>query len=128
MIPYGRNPSDCKLTFCTSVIIGETMQEALDKRDRMAAVLKQSVEVKLAGMFLSQRHGLFQARSGRAAAGAEDQRIAHLVRGVRGWRPGQDFARNAGGTDRRRADFIGTRRASPRTWRPRWRRSAVMDS
>lgn len=50
MIPHGRKPSDCKLLFATSVIIGETMQEALDKRDRTAAALKESVEVKLAGM------------------------------------------------------------------------------
>ena len=41
---------DCKVLFCTSVTIGETMQEALDKHDRTAAALKESVEVKLAGM------------------------------------------------------------------------------
>ena len=60
-----------------------------------------------------QRHRLFQTRSGCTATGAEDQRLAHLVRGLRGGRR-QDAARDAGGTHgwryrlRRHADSIAS--------------------
>jgi alkanesulfonate monooxygenase SsuD/methylene tetrahydromethanopterin reductase-like flavin-dependent oxidoreductase (luciferase family) len=51
---HGREPSDCKVMFSTSVVIGDTMQEAREKRARAAAALADTMEVKLAGMsFLS---------------------------------------------------------------------------
>ncbi len=50
MPSHGRQPSDCKVLFNTSVIIGETMQDALDKRARMTAALEQNMDVRLAGM------------------------------------------------------------------------------
>ena len=46
----GRKPSDCKVLFATSVVIGETMEEARDKRARMSAALADSMETRLAGM------------------------------------------------------------------------------
>ena len=39
MLRHGRNPSDLKVLFATSVVIGETMQDADDKRARMTAAL-----------------------------------------------------------------------------------------
>jgi alkanesulfonate monooxygenase SsuD/methylene tetrahydromethanopterin reductase-like flavin-dependent oxidoreductase (luciferase family) len=50
MVASGRNPSDCKVLFATSVVIGETMQEAQDKRARMTAALAASMETRLGGM------------------------------------------------------------------------------
>jgi FMN-dependent oxidoreductase (nitrilotriacetate monooxygenase family) len=50
MDQLGRNPSDCKVLFATSVVIGETMQEAREKRARMTAALANSMESRLAGM------------------------------------------------------------------------------
>jgi FMN-dependent oxidoreductase (nitrilotriacetate monooxygenase family) len=47
---HGRDPSACKVMFATSVIIGDTMADALEKRARMAAALAESLDVKLAGM------------------------------------------------------------------------------
>src|SRR5260370_5126330 len=50
MQAQGRQPSDCKVLFTTSVIIGETMAEANDKRARMTAALEKTIDVRLAGM------------------------------------------------------------------------------
>jgi FMN-dependent oxidoreductase (nitrilotriacetate monooxygenase family) len=50
MVPCGRKPTDCKVLFNTSVIIGETMQDALDRRARMTAALERSMETRMAGM------------------------------------------------------------------------------
>jgi FMN-dependent oxidoreductase (nitrilotriacetate monooxygenase family) len=50
MPPLGRKPTDCKVLFATSVVIGETMQEAQEKRARMTAALADSLETKLGGM------------------------------------------------------------------------------
>jgi FMN-dependent oxidoreductase (nitrilotriacetate monooxygenase family) len=50
MLPCGRRPSDCKVLFNTSVVIGETIQDARDKRARMTAALESSIDVRLAGM------------------------------------------------------------------------------
>jgi FMN-dependent oxidoreductase (nitrilotriacetate monooxygenase family) len=48
--PHGRKPTDCKVMFLTSVVIGETMQDANDKRARMTAGLEKAIDVRLAGM------------------------------------------------------------------------------
>jgi FMN-dependent oxidoreductase (nitrilotriacetate monooxygenase family) len=50
MEPLGRRPSDCKVLFATSVVLGDTMEEARDKRARMTAALADSMETRLAGM------------------------------------------------------------------------------
>ena len=39
MAPHGREPSACKVMFSTSIVIGDTMQEAREKRARAAAAL-----------------------------------------------------------------------------------------
>jgi FMN-dependent oxidoreductase (nitrilotriacetate monooxygenase family) len=54
MAAHGRLPSDCKVMFSTSIVIGDTMQEAREKRARAAAALVNTMDVKLAAMsFLS---------------------------------------------------------------------------
>jgi len=54
MAPHGRAPSTCKVMFSTSIVIGDTIDEARDKRARAAAALANTMEVKLAAMsFLS---------------------------------------------------------------------------
>jgi len=54
MAAHGRAPSDCKVMFSTSIVIGDTMQEAGEKRARAAAALASTMDVKLAAMsFLS---------------------------------------------------------------------------
>jgi FMN-dependent oxidoreductase (nitrilotriacetate monooxygenase family) len=50
MEKIGRRPSDCKVLFATSVVLGDTMQDANDKLARMRAALEKSVETKLGGM------------------------------------------------------------------------------
>ena len=50
MVPLGRTPTDCKVLFNTSVIIADTMQEALDRRARMTEALERNMDVRLAGM------------------------------------------------------------------------------
>jgi FMN-dependent oxidoreductase (nitrilotriacetate monooxygenase family) len=50
MEKWERQPGDCKVLFATSVVIGETMQDAYDKRERMAAALADSMESRLGGM------------------------------------------------------------------------------
>ncbi|WP_428492067.1 NtaA/DmoA family FMN-dependent monooxygenase [Rhodopila sp.] len=50
MQPLGRKPSDCKVLFATSVVLGDTMDDARDKRARMTAALADSMETRLAGM------------------------------------------------------------------------------
>ena len=46
----GRVPSDCKVMYCASVIIGDTMEEAREKQARMTAGLADRMDVKLAAM------------------------------------------------------------------------------
>jgi FMN-dependent oxidoreductase (nitrilotriacetate monooxygenase family) len=54
MVPHGREPSGCKVMFSTSIVIGDTMDEAREKRARAAAALVNTMDVKLAAMsFLS---------------------------------------------------------------------------
>jgi len=50
MGPAGRSPTDCKVLFNTSVIVAETMDEALDRRARMTAALERNMDFRLAGM------------------------------------------------------------------------------
>jgi FMN-dependent oxidoreductase (nitrilotriacetate monooxygenase family) len=50
MAPHGRRPSDCKVLFNTSVVVGETMDDAKYKRARMTAALEKTIDVRLAGM------------------------------------------------------------------------------
>ena len=50
MGPLGRNPADCKVMYCASVTLGDTMAEAKEKHARMAAGLADRMDVKLAGM------------------------------------------------------------------------------
>jgi FMN-dependent oxidoreductase (nitrilotriacetate monooxygenase family) len=50
MTAQGRKPSDCKVLFATSVVMGETTQDASDRRTRMTAALANQIETKLAGM------------------------------------------------------------------------------
>jgi FMN-dependent oxidoreductase (nitrilotriacetate monooxygenase family) len=50
MIKCGRNPKDLKVLFATSVVIGETMQDAQDRQARMMAAQAKSLDTKLAGM------------------------------------------------------------------------------
>jgi FMN-dependent oxidoreductase (nitrilotriacetate monooxygenase family) len=50
----GRRPSDCKIMFCTSIVLGETMREARDKKARLDAALAANLEPRLAQLsFLS---------------------------------------------------------------------------
>jgi FMN-dependent oxidoreductase (nitrilotriacetate monooxygenase family) len=46
----GRDPNAIKVLFATSVIIGDTMEEAREKHARLAAAQHQMIETKLAGM------------------------------------------------------------------------------
>jgi len=46
----GRDPSSCKVLFLTSLVIGETEQDARDKRERMAAAAERRIDYKLAVM------------------------------------------------------------------------------
>ena len=50
MPAHGRAPGECKVLFNTSVVIAETMQEALDRRERMTAALERNLDVRLAAM------------------------------------------------------------------------------
>jgi FMN-dependent oxidoreductase (nitrilotriacetate monooxygenase family) len=50
MLPLGRDRDACKVMHCASVILGDTMQEAREKQQRMAAGLAEKMDVKLAGM------------------------------------------------------------------------------
>jgi FMN-dependent oxidoreductase (nitrilotriacetate monooxygenase family) len=46
----GRDPSAIKVLFATSVVIGDTMDEAREKHARLAAAQHKMIETKLAGM------------------------------------------------------------------------------
>jgi FMN-dependent oxidoreductase (nitrilotriacetate monooxygenase family) len=50
MPSHDRVPSACKVLFNTSIVIGETMQDAQDRRERMTAALEANINVRLAGM------------------------------------------------------------------------------
>jgi long-chain alkane monooxygenase len=46
----GRDPKSIKILFSTSIILGDTMEEAREKHARLAAQQKDMIETKLAGM------------------------------------------------------------------------------
>ncbi len=50
MTPHGRNPDDCKVMFCTSIVLGETVDEAQQRKARYTAALADNMNVRLAGM------------------------------------------------------------------------------
>jgi FMN-dependent oxidoreductase (nitrilotriacetate monooxygenase family) len=50
MVPQSREPGDCKVMFNTSIVIGDTLDDARDKRARMTAALADTMDVKLAAM------------------------------------------------------------------------------
>jgi FMN-dependent oxidoreductase (nitrilotriacetate monooxygenase family) len=54
MADHGRSPSECKVMFCTSVVLGETMEEAFYRKQRIDAALAGNLEPRLAQLsFLS---------------------------------------------------------------------------
>ena len=54
MASHGRKPQDCKVMFCAAVVLGETMREALDKKQRLDAAAASNLEPRLAQLsFLS---------------------------------------------------------------------------
>ncbi len=54
MAQHGRRPQDCKVMFCVAVVLGETMQEALDKKQRLDAATASNLQPRLAQLsFLS---------------------------------------------------------------------------
>jgi alkanesulfonate monooxygenase SsuD/methylene tetrahydromethanopterin reductase-like flavin-dependent oxidoreductase (luciferase family) len=50
MAASGRDPHDCKIMFCTSVTLGDTSDEARQRRERFAASLAGNLNTRLAGM------------------------------------------------------------------------------
>lgn len=48
MVGWGRDPDTCKLLFCVSVVLGETVAEAVDKKARRRAALAANLEPRLA--------------------------------------------------------------------------------
>ncbi len=50
MLALGRDPDACKVMHCASVILGDTIAEAREKQQRMAAGLAEKMDVKLAAM------------------------------------------------------------------------------
>ncbi|WP_428487742.1 NtaA/DmoA family FMN-dependent monooxygenase [Rhodopila sp.] len=50
MIAHGRRPADLKVLFATSVVMGDTMQDADDRRARITAALADQIDTRLAGM------------------------------------------------------------------------------
>ena len=54
MADLGRHPHSCKIMFCAAVVLGETMQEACDKKERLDRALAENLEPRLAQLsFLS---------------------------------------------------------------------------
>jgi alkanesulfonate monooxygenase SsuD/methylene tetrahydromethanopterin reductase-like flavin-dependent oxidoreductase (luciferase family) len=54
MATYGRRPGDCKVLFSTSIVLGETVQEAQEKKQRLNAGLASNMDARLAALsFLS---------------------------------------------------------------------------
>lgn len=48
MVAQGRKPSDCKILFLINPILGETMEDAQEKRRRQLAYVREHVEERLA--------------------------------------------------------------------------------
>lgn len=54
MAALGRDPRDCKVMFCMTVVLGETMQEAREKKQRLDAAMAANLQPRLAQLsFLS---------------------------------------------------------------------------
>ena len=54
MTKEGRDPATCKVMFCVGIILGETMEDARDKKRRLDAALVENIEPRLAQLsFLS---------------------------------------------------------------------------
>jgi FMN-dependent oxidoreductase (nitrilotriacetate monooxygenase family) len=54
MLAHGRDPRDCKVMFATSIVLGETMDEAKEKQQRQQAALVANLDTRLAQLsFLS---------------------------------------------------------------------------
>jgi FMN-dependent oxidoreductase (nitrilotriacetate monooxygenase family) len=54
MAANGRRPGECKILFSTSVVLGETIREAEEKKERLNAALASNIESRLAQLsFLS---------------------------------------------------------------------------
>jgi FMN-dependent oxidoreductase (nitrilotriacetate monooxygenase family) len=47
---FGRDPGDCKVLFGTSIVLGETMDEARERKARYTAALADNMDARLAGM------------------------------------------------------------------------------
>jgi len=54
MAKHGRDPKSCKVMFCAGVVLGETLPEARERKQRMDAALAENLEPRLAQLsFLS---------------------------------------------------------------------------
>jgi alkanesulfonate monooxygenase SsuD/methylene tetrahydromethanopterin reductase-like flavin-dependent oxidoreductase (luciferase family) len=54
MSEYGRQPRDCKVLFSTSIVLGETVGEAREKKERLSAGVAANLDARLAALsFLS---------------------------------------------------------------------------
>jgi FMN-dependent oxidoreductase (nitrilotriacetate monooxygenase family) len=54
MAEYGRSPGDCKVLFSTSIVLGETLREGQEKKERLTAGLATNLDTRLAALsFLS---------------------------------------------------------------------------
>ncbi|MEJ0019834.1 MAG: NtaA/DmoA family FMN-dependent monooxygenase [Acetobacteraceae bacterium] len=54
MVAHGRNPADCKVMFCGTVVLGETLADAQERKRRMDAALVANMQPRLAHLsFLS---------------------------------------------------------------------------
>jgi FMN-dependent oxidoreductase (nitrilotriacetate monooxygenase family) len=54
MAEYGRKPGDCKVLFSTAIVLGETLREAQEKKERLTAGLAANLDARLAALsFLS---------------------------------------------------------------------------
>jgi long-chain alkane monooxygenase len=56
MTGHGRNPDDCKVMFSVSIVLGETVEEAKEKKARAEAALVSDLQPRLA--FLSFLSGM----------------------------------------------------------------------
>jgi FMN-dependent oxidoreductase (nitrilotriacetate monooxygenase family) len=50
MVAHGRDPDDCKVMFCIGLVLGETVQEAREKRQRQNAAMVANLQPRLAHM------------------------------------------------------------------------------
>src|SRR5260370_9261797 len=48
MVAQGRKPSDCKVLFLINPILGETMEDAIERRKRRLAYAREHIEERMA--------------------------------------------------------------------------------